>query len=84
MFNPQCLRFNKTASNYTTEFCSFFLFRQHSENQKMSVECSTSVFVAHWILHSHNLQEKWKLYYIIKLYYFVAVFFVFVSTIFPK
>ena len=50
----------------------------------MSVEYSTSVFVALWILNSRNLREKWKLYYIIKLYYFVAVFFVFVSTIFPK
>ena len=34
MFNPQCLRPNRTASNYTTKFCSFFLFCQHSENQK--------------------------------------------------
>jgi len=71
--NPKCLRPNRTASNYTTKFCSFFLFRQLSESQKMSVECSTSVFAAHWILHSRNLREKWKMYYIIKLYYFVAV-----------
>ena len=33
----------------------------------------TSVFAAHWILHSRNLRGKWKMYYIIKLYYFVAV-----------
>ena len=34
MFNPQCLRPNRTASNYTTKFCSFFLFRQHSDSTK--------------------------------------------------
>jgi len=31
VFNPQCLRPNRTASNYTTKFCSFF---SCSENQK--------------------------------------------------
>ena len=32
----------------------FLSFSSTFENQKMSVECSTSVFAAHWILHSRK------------------------------
>jgi len=49
----------------------------------MSVECSASAFAAHWIILSRNLWEKWKLYYIIKLYYFVAVFSLLYTPILP-
>jgi len=48
----------------------------------MSVECSTSVFAAHWILHSRNLRENEKLYYIIELYYFVAFSFAYLHAYF--
>ena len=75
MFNPQCVRPNRTVSNYTTKFCSFFSFSStFRKPKKMAVECSTSVFAANWVINSSiPINRLLKMYYIIKLYYFVAV-----------
>jgi len=99
VFNPQYLRPNRTASNYTTKFCNFFsVSSTFRKPKKLSVECSTSVVAAHWILHPRKYNcaiylHLWEYYRIqrdckscstaLNRRYFVAVFSLTYTPILP-